>query len=255
MGSGLMLLRRLFRAAAAMTAAALLFCGAGLADPAWPENTEGQRALKSYMVWVDTFLREQKEQPVNSLFEAYPAFEVFGITDQPDALLPEGVEITARLTQDAVSSVQVRVSYVPRFSQIAAAFIRALSPETMTMAEAKAEPERRASQAISNPENSFEDAVDELNGTVPRAYYAYYPNQYRDGVNWMQMTLIFPLADSWDGESIGGGAAATRGPDTYSDHADDYEGYYSEDDYSHYEVFSTETPEPDSAAGDGFPTP
>ena len=30
----------------------------------------------------------------------------------------------------------------------------------------------------------------------------------------------------------------------------DYEGYYSRDDYNHFEVFSTATPEPDSAAAE-----
>ena len=253
MGSGLNSFKRFFRAAAVLTAAALLFCACAGADPVWPENTDGQRMLKSYMMQVDRFLQEQGERPVNSLFEAYAGFEVFGITDQPDALMPEGVEITAQLFRDGINTIQVRVSYIPRFSQIAAAFLRALNPEGMTTAEAKATPERRARQALDSPENSFEDEVEPLNGSMPRVYYAYYPNEYRDGVNWIQMTIVFPLAGSWDGESIGGGAAATKGPDTYSDHASDYEGYYSQDDYSHYDYFSTPTPEPDSAAADGFP--
>ena len=30
----------------------------------------------------------------------------------------------------------------------------------------------------------------------------------------------------------------------------DYEGYYSSDDYNHFEVFATATPEPDSAAAE-----
>ena len=244
---------RFFRRAAAVLAAALLFCAPAGADPSWPEDTEGQRALKGYMVYVDSFLREQGELNINSLFEAYTGFEVFGITSQPDAMTPEGVEITAQLFRDGINSIQVRVNYIPRFSQIAAAFLRALNPEGMTMAEAKATPDARAKQAMNNPDNSFEDTVEPLNGTTPRVYYAYYPNQYHDGVNWIQMTIIFPLAGSWDGETLGGGATATKGPDTYSDHADDYEGYYSQDDYTHYDFFTTPTPEPDSAAGDGFP--
>ena len=41
-------------------------------------------------------MQEQGEQPVNSLFESYRSFAVFGITDTMDSETPEGVEITAR---------------------------------------------------------------------------------------------------------------------------------------------------------------
>ena len=90
---------------------------------------------------------------------------------------------------------------------------------------------------------------------MPYVYYAYYPNQYSDGVDWIQMTIIFPLSGYWDGIGIGKGETATKGPDTYSGADQGYEGYFSRDDYSHYEYFTTPTPEPDSAAGDGFPVP
>ena len=225
------------------------------AEPVWPEDTEGQKMLKAYVEIANGFLQEQGEQKINSLFEAYTGLEVFGITGQPDAEIPEGVEITAKLFQTSINSLEVRVSYVPRFPQIAAAFIRALTPENMSMKEALEEPTRKAKQAMNNPENSFEDQVEELNGTMPYVYYAYYPNQYSDGVSWMQMTIIFPLDGYWDGSGIGKGETATKGPDTYSGSSREYEGYFSQDDYSHYEYFTTPTPEPDSAAGDGFPMP
>ncbi len=235
--------------------AAVLLCALmlSLLSPAgalsWPEKTEGQKILKQYVETANGFLQEQGEMPINSLFEAYPGFEVFGITDLPDAELPESVEITATLFPDGINSLQVRVSYVPRFARIAAAFIRALNPE-MTMEEALKTPERRAGKAVDKPENSFEDSIEELNGTVPYIYYAYYPNQYHDGVNWMQMTIVFPMSGYWDGNSPVNGETATKGPDTYSDHAEDYEGYYSQDDYVHYDYFTTPTPEPDSAVND-----
>ncbi len=238
-----------------LTAAALLFvlitglCIPAGADIVWPENTEGQRILRDYVALADTFLQEQGELPVNSLFEAYPGFEVFGITDQPDAAVPEGVEITAQLFADGINTLQVRVSFVPRFPQIAAAFIRALNPE-MSMEEALATPKRRAKTAQEKPEDSFEDQVEALNGTVPYIYYAYYPDQYHDGVSWIQMTIVFPMAGYWDGSSILNGETATRGPDTYSGHASDYEGYYAEDDYTHYDYVTTPSPEPDSAVYD-----
>ncbi len=238
--------------------AALLLCvflsgltAPALADIAWPEDTEGQRILKDYVHIANGFLQEQGEMPVNSLFEAYPSFEVFGITDLPEADVPEGVEITAKLFADGINSLEVRVNYIPRFARIAAAFIRALNP-VMTMEEALAVPERRVKAAQKKPENSFEDEIEALNGTVPYVYYAYYPNQYNDGISWMQMTIIFPMSGYWDGSSMLNGETATRGPDTYSDHASDYDGYFSDDEYSHYDYFTTPTPEPDSAASSPF---
>jgi hypothetical protein len=105
-------------------------------------------------------------------------------------------------------------------------------------------------RAASAPETSFEDQVEDLNGTVPYIYYAYYPNQYHDGVSWLQMTIVFPLEGYWDGRETVTGSEVTRGPDNYSDHSEDYEGYDSDDDYTHYEIFSTPTPEPDSAAAE-----
>ncbi len=249
-------LRHLSGPAALLAAAVLLLfpCIRAGADPAWPENTVGQMKLKAYVETANAFLREQGETAVNSLFEAYAGFAVFGITDQPDEMTPEGVEITAQLFQEDINTLQLRVSYIPRFSQIAAAFIRALNPDGMTTAEAKETPEKWAKKALKNPEDSFEEEVEELNGTMPRIYYAYYPNQYHDGVSWIQMTIVFPLAGIWDGEGIDDAETATRAPDTYSGYAENYEGYFSEDDYSHYEFFTTPTPEPDSAAVDGFPT-
>ncbi len=233
----------------------LMLAGSGGAELAWPERTEGQRMLRDYVELVDRFLAEQGEGRINSLFEAYSTFAVFGITDQPEAEMPEGVEITARLYSDSIDTLEVRVNDASRFPRVASAFIHALTPGSITKDEALVEPTRRARQALEHPDTSFEDTVEALNGTVPYLYYAYYPNQYADGVNWIQLTIVFPMAGSWDGSSALTGATATRGPDTYSGNAEDYDGYYSEDDYTHYEVFVTNTPEPDSPAGGGFEAP
>ena len=91
--------------------------------------------------------------------------------------------------------------------------------------------------------------MDEMNGTIPRVYYAYKPNEYHDGANWLQMTLIFPLEGAWDGEGLIVGTEEDR--EYVPEDADpDYEGYMSSDDYTHLEVFETATPEPDSAAAE-----
>ena len=240
---------KLGRVWAAAAALVLLFTGAAAA-PAFPEETVGQQLLKRYLENANSFLIQQGEPGINSLFEAYRSFEIFGITDLPDAEVPEDVEITARLFENAVNSLEVRVSDLARFPRIAASFILALNPEGMTLTDALRVPTDRMQRAAKAPGNSFEDQVESLNGTVPYIYYAYYPDQYHDGVNWLQMTIVFPMEGYWDGYGILSGTEETRGPDTYSDHSADYEGYDSDDDFVHYEVFLTATPEPDSAASE-----
>ena len=242
------MLYRMLPALLAVLIALLPLSGRG--DIVWPENTEGQRILKAYVETANRFLTEQGEQGINSLFEAYPGFAVFGITDLPEAEVPESVEITAQLFPNTLNSLQVRVSDFARFPRIAASFIRALTPETMTREEALAVPTQRMQKAAKAPGNSFEDEVESLNGTVPYIYYAYYPDQYHDGINWLQMTIVFPLEGYWDGSGMISGTEVTKAPDTYSDHSADYEGYDSDDEYVHYEVFFTPTPEPDSAAAE-----
>lgn len=177
---------------------------------------------------------------------------MLGITARDGAEEPEGVEITVRLLYRTINNLQLRVSDPARFANIAGAFLWALDPENTDRKSALETPAKKAAQATREPQTSFEDPVDELNGTYPRVYYAYYPNQYRDGVNWLQMTVIFPLEGAWDGSGAVTVAAETRAPDTYSGNDANYDGYFAEDDYTHYEVFVTETPEPDSAAGEGW---
>jgi hypothetical protein len=141
------------------------------------------------------------------------------------------------------------VSDPDRFPGIAAAIVRALYGEAMTQDDAINIPADRAKRAKNEPNASFEEPVDEMNGTSPRVYFAYFPNQYRDGVNWLQMTLIFPLAGEWDGTSL---TVGTEQDSEYvpEDADPDYEGYQTTDDYTHFEVFATATPEPDSAAAE-----
>jgi hypothetical protein len=234
----------------ALLAAALLLPGMGSASIAWRDKTPGQKFLKEYITYVNSFLVEQGEQEINTCFEMYDQLAVLGITAAPNAEAPEGVEITVKLTYDSINSVELRVNEVERFAGIAAAFIRALYPESMTAEQAIATPAARTKLALSNPENSFVDEVEELNGTTPRTYYAYLPDQYHDGVNWIQLTIIFPLAGFWEGSGIIDGATPTKAPDNTSDHDPEYEGYYSKDDYQHFEYFVTPTPEPDSPAGE-----
>lgn len=226
--------------------------GAGGDSIAWRQDTPAQGLLKTYITTANTLLSEQGEAEINSLFELYPQTAVLGITLRNNAEIPEDVEITVRMLYASLSSLQLRVSDVTRFPTIAGCLIRAMNPEKISWESATDTAKARADKAIRSPANSFEETVDELNGTVPRTYYAYYPNEYHDGVNWIQMTLIFPL----EGYDVNGqlitADTATPVPDLYSDtdRSEDYDGYYYQDDYSHYDFFVTPTPEPDSAAAE-----
>ena len=228
----------------------LLAAGTAGAEIEWNAETPAQLWLQTYIDHVNTYLTKAGEQPVNRLFEMYPGFAVLGITGEADAETPEDVEITVTMSHDLLTKIQVRVSDVSRFPAIAGGMINALYGQNMTFDEACDIPAKRAERAKAEPANSFEEPVEEMNGTIPRFYYAYYPNQYRDGVNWIQLTIVMPMDSSWDGNGMVIGEENIRGVDAESGVSEDYEGYYSEDDYSHFEVFSTATPEPDSAAAE-----
>ena len=225
-----------------------------LADLKLREDTPAQKMLKTYIANANGFLVEQGELEINTAFDQNRDVMELGITVNDNAELPEDVTVTVYLYYDSINSVLLRVNDVARFPAIAAAFLQALSPKTMTAQDALSEPSARAKAARDNPANSFEDEVEELNGTAPRTYYAYYPNQYRDGVNWIQLRITFPMEGYWNEETgIISGETETKAPSYDSDQDKEYEGYYSRAKYEHYETFATPTPEPDSAAGEYDP--
>ena len=228
----------------------VMLISCAMADMQWKQDTPAQQILKQYIEAANTSLAEQGGQPINRLFEMYDSFAVMGITAEADAETPEGVEITVRLFYDSMDMLQLRVSDTELFPVIARALIQALYGDNPAAEKMMEIPGERAEAAKQEPSKSYEEPVEEMNGTMPHIYYAYYPDQYRDGVNWMQMTIVFPLAGTWDGESAIVGQTEEKSNDPDSDASEDYEGYYSKDDYSHFEVFTTETPEPDSAAAE-----
>ena len=237
------------RRIAAVAAAVLLIPAIVMAGMKWNDETPALKMLKTYTENINKLLTEAGEKPINSLFSCYPSMTVMGITEEDDAEIPEGVEITVSLYYDTLNSLQLRVNDPDRFPAIAAAVIRALYGENMTQEDAVSIPLECAKRALKEPDASFEEPVDEMNGNKPRVYYAYMPNQYRDGVNWLQMTLIFPLAGEWDGEGLILGTETDQ-EFVPEDANPDYDGYMRDDDYTHFEVFETATPEPDSAAAE-----
>lgn len=234
---------------AAVILALLLAVNSAAAELQWLETTPALQILKKYTENTNRLLAENGETPINSLFACYPGETVMGITAEDNAEIPEGVEITVELYYDSLNTLQLRVNDLDRFPAIASALIQALYGENMTREEAARIPEERVRKARENPGDSFEEPADEMNGNMPQIYYAYEPNAYLSGQSCMQMTIIFPIAGEWDGSGmiLGTNEQGLSVPD---DADPDYEGYYSRDDYNHFEVFSTATPEPDSAAAE-----
>ena len=183
------------------------------------------------------------------MFELYGSGATLGITAMPQAEIPEDVELTFTLYADSLNTLVLRVSDADRFPKIAGACIQAAAPEGQTLEEAVQNPQQHADKAKANPGNSFEDTVVTLNGSSVRVYYAYYPNQYHDGVNWLQMTLIFPVAGYENGSVLATDAPAEATAEK------EYQGYSSSDDWNHLEVFEQATPEPGSPAADTWDIP
>lgn len=231
----------------------LLLTGSSYADLKLRDSTPAQKALKTYLNNVNGFLTESGELEINHIFDQQNTVVELGITSSEDAFEPEHVTATVYLYYDSINYILLRVDDPNRFAQIATAFRRALNPKTMTQEEAQRTPRERTKKAVQNPSDSFEDTVEEekLNGTDFREFYAYYPNQYRDGVNWMQLLIIFPLNGYWNEETgIVDNEAGPKTQDRDSDQDAEYDGYYSTDDYEHLRIFTTPTPEPDSAAAE-----
>ena len=223
---------------------ALLLPVSALAELVWPASlTEAQAQLKTYIELVNQNQSQQSRGWINSLFECYPTFAVLGMTTQDMAGIPEGVELYFTMEGGALDTLQLRVNDPTRFAALAASCIQAASPHTMTLEEALVDPTYHAEKAMKAPTDSFADVVDALNGLTPRVYYAYYPNQYRDGVNWLEMTLIFPMPGA---DEAAVAATSTPAP---VDSTEEYEGY-DYDGGTHLEIFTTATPEPDSPAGE-----
>lgn len=228
----------------------MMTAGTALAEMRWPRlNTAGQEQLRDYVLRVNEGLAAQGQGTVNSVFEFYETFATMGATASENAEVPEAVEMTFLLDAEGVQVLQLRVSDAGRFAPIAAACMQAASPTAITLETALAEANGYVQRTVEAPYTMFADEVNTLQGTSPRVYYAYYPNQYSDGVDWRQMTLVFPLPGSADAPlAVTPEPAAgldVDGNEVYSMNTRTYE-----ENYQHLEVFVTATPEPDSAANE-----
>ena len=233
---------------------ALLPAALAAGELAWPGTlTPGQASLRAYMEEVNVALSIQGEGAINSLFELYPSLAVLGITGAEMAEAPEGVELTFTLSEDRLESLELRVNEPERVAVIAGCCIQAASGE-LSAAQAMEGPQAYVRRVKKSPLTGFEEPVVTGAGAQLRTYYAYYPDQYRDGVSWLQLTLIFgaqpeaeamvtPVPDA-SGEYLVLDQGAEDGH--YSDYGHPYDGE------NHFDVFLTPTPEPDPF-GEGSP--
>ncbi len=134
------------------------------------------------------------------------------------------------------------------FPPVCAALIVALSP-AVTWEEASAAADGALARIRKNPDRSFRDAVIPERGDTVGVFFAYEINPYRDGVNWLTVTLVPPRADAEGGLTVAPAPTVTErtGAPTNDDGDPDWVGYFPElDETEHFEIFVTPTPEPDS---------
>ncbi len=247
------------RICALVLALLLLTAGNSLADLKLKDRNPAQKMLATYIANVNEFLAENGELELNRIFDEQNTVVELGITSSDEDYEPD-VVVDIYLRYDSLHYLVLRVNDTDRFPQIAGAFLRALNPQTMTQDESLAAPIKRANKAAANPNDSFSDhefdiyadkEQEILNGEKPQSFYAYFPNQYHNGENWLQLMIIFPLQGYWNEETgVINDEDAPKGQDRDSDQDKEYDGYYAIDDYEHLRVFTTATPEPDSAAAE-----
>ena len=236
------------RKLAALLLVLMMTAASALAEVNWPRlTTAGQEQLRAYVERVNGNLAALGQPGINSVFECYETFVTMGVTASDNAEIPESVEMTFLLNAEGMQTLELRVSDAGRFAAIAAACMQAISPAAVTLEAAMAEANRYLQWTLDAPETGFEDELNAMQGVSGRVYYAYFPNQY--GMNWRQMTLVFPLPGSEDAPLIvppePGEAPDADLNEVYSMNTRTFEAGFE-----HYEFFPQPTAEPDSAANE-----
>ena len=227
----------------------LLMLTSACAEIQWPAAmTSGQAALRNYVDTVNLTLAQQGAGVIDMQYELYTAFASLGM-DGADA--PETVEMYFQLGDGGLHSLTLRLCDADRFEKVASACLAAassaISLESARSLVAGYANVMRKDKASDDMTHSFEEPVNELQSDQPRAYFAYYPNQFGDGNSWLQMTLIFARP----GSAVNDLAVAGLTPPPPTEDVE-YEGFFAQDNFNHLEIFTTPTPEPDSAAMEGW---
>lgn len=215
-----------------------LMASAASGEIEWPEGDgAGDSALYAYIQGVNETLLTLSAGQIDVLYECYPSFATFG---RNGAELPDDFEMMIERDEAGLTGLTLRMTDLTAFVAVAAACIHQASPEAISLTEAMASAQGYVNLALASPEDSFEETIYPAQGEQPRIYGAYYPNQYHDRRNWMQLTLIFALPGSGDQGLL---VVATPAP------PEPTEGYFPYDGYNdHLSVYTSPTPEPDSAA-------
>lgn len=232
----------MWRRLAALALVLMMMAGTACAEVAWPGTlTAGQQLLKAYVARVNEDLAALGAAQVNRLFECYAGFASLGVASD-DAEIPEGNELIVTMAGDTLETLTLRTNDADLFAVLAAACIQAASPDAVALTDTMAEPAAYAARVKNEPENSFSDEVNTAQSDRVRTYYAYEPNAYGDGENWLTMTLVF----AWSG-TMADGVYVTPTPLPPEDYGNEYEGTQFDDGYTHLEIFVTATPSPDDA--------
>ncbi len=237
----------LIKKLAALALALILACSCTLAELTWPEEVNpAQAALRAYVETLNDTLTVWNQPTINSIFEYYPAFVSMGVTALDNAEVAEGVELSFSLEVDRIWTLQLRMNDPERFANMAGACIQATSPKSISTEDARKDPVAYVDRVQAAPLSPFEDEIVLTPTSALRTFYAYYPNQYHDGVNWLQLTIVFPLPGTQDPS-----VAVTPLPEFAPQEGEDEYGNETNaylDGYGQYDIFVTASPEPDSAA-------
>ena len=223
----------------------------------WPDQpTANEAALKTYIGKVNAALESMHALPVNSVFECYDTFASLGVTSVNDSDTPESVQITVNMGR-GLEWMEVSSSSMDGFATLCAACIAVAAGDEEHASQYMADPKAYVARVNKNPTTSFEDHVLTARSEKVRTYWAYSPSAYGDSGSflsgfgdtsaWLTMTLTFPL----ENEEAGVEVTPVPQPDTETvrDGSDDDGDYTPYDEGTHFEIFLTPTPEPDSAAG------
>ena len=213
------------------------------ADMNWPASlTEGQAQLKALIETANDTLDTLRAPEINTTFEVYPTFASLGYTENYPGDSVERVELLAEFDSWGLSVLTVEVQADSGwFTPIAAACLAAA--DEISADDAVKTVEAFEKQVDGDRLASVGGEADTERGEQLSVSFAYYPNRYEDGVDWLTMTLVFQLPLS----NEGGLVTVTPEPRTVitSEDEPDYEDYAINDGYAHYEVVTTETPNPD----------
>ena len=218
----------------------------------WPsDQTRNITLLQSYIEQVNEALDKVGGTRINSVFECYDTFATLGVTLMSDSDSPEKTEIVVSMGQMGLDHLEISTSDINGFAELCAALTAVAAREGDQVKKYLGDPSAYVSRVKKNPLTSFSDTVHYEKGSSVRVYFAYEPNEYGDGQNYLSMTLVFPRElDALAGIDVT--PVPTTATQAVFDGSDDAGDYVPYDEGTHLEVFVTPTPEPDSAAGEMF---